>query len=104
MHDDTTTDTSDYPIDDPLDPVYSKRRDHDHFITEEEIIKKINSKLPVWGILTEPLHGTLKQDDEVSEYQEYIPAAHVKFIEQTGAKVVPVSYKMSKEELYSLLD
>lgn len=36
-------------------------------------------------------------------YDEYIPAAHVKFIEQTGAKVIPISYHLERASLESLL-
>lgn len=36
----------------------------------------------VWGILSEPLKGILKSNDNVMDgYDEYIPASHVKFIE-----------------------
>ena len=35
---------------------------------------------------------------------EYIPAAHVKFLEQAGIKVVPVSYKLQNPALTKLLD
>jgi hypothetical protein len=67
--------------------------------------KKKDTRVPVWGILTEPLRGTLKNDDIVlSGYDEYIPAALVQFIEQTGAKVIPVSYKLTRTSLYRLLD
>ena len=45
------------------------------------------------GILTEPLRGSLHKDEEkLSHVNEYIPTAHVKFLEQAGIKVVPVSY------------
>lgn len=58
----------------------------------------------MWGILTEPLSGVLKsQDNIMTGYDEYIPAAHVKFIEQTGARVIPVSYKLPRSELYATL-
>ena len=35
---------------------------------------------------------------------EYIPQAHVKYLEQAGIKVVPVSFKKPKSELYHMLD
>lgn len=66
---------------------------------------KKDTRTPIWGILTEPLKGTLKSNDNImSGYDEYIPASHVKFIEQTGAKVIPVSYKLTKTSLYKLLN
>ena len=97
-------DSSNFPIDLPLDPTFSTTRSHKHI---EDLIdyKKKKNKTPVWGILTEPLKGTLKSDDNVMEgYDEYVPAAHVKFIEQTGAKVIPISYKLTRSSLYSLLE
>lgn len=81
---------------------------------EDVVPRKHNSDLetdaslrrtPVIGILTEPLRGTMKDREvTVSNYDEYIPAAHVKFIQQTGCKVVPVSYKLEEEDLIALLD
>ena len=57
------------------------------------------------GILTEPLRGSLHKDEEkMTMVNEYIPTAHVKFLEQAGIKVVPVSYQKSEEELTELLD
>jgi hypothetical protein len=54
---------------------------------------------PVWGIMTEPIVGNIK-----GGWTEYIPSSHVKFLEQTGAKVIPISYTLSKEDLTRLLD
>lgn len=54
---------------------------------------------PVWGVVTEPLKGTVD-----GGWTEYIPSSHVKFLEQTGAKVVAISYTLSKSELYKVLD
>lgn len=97
-------DSAVFPIDNPLDPTFAKKRSHDH-IADLIKTKKKDNRTPVWGILTEPLKGTLKSDDNVmAGYDEYVPAAHVKFIEQTGAKVVPVSYKLTRTSLYQLLD
>jgi hypothetical protein len=45
----------------------------------------------------------ISDDAEPNDYNEYVLAAHVKFIEQTGAKVVPVSYRLEKESLINLL-
>jgi hypothetical protein len=49
--------------------------------------------------MTEPIVGNIK-----GGWTEYIPSSHVKFLEQTGAKVIPISYTLSKEELTRLLD
>ena len=76
----------------PEDPVFTrpgfKRRD-----------RTAQVKTPVWGIVTEPLKGKVQ-----GGWTEYIPSSHVKFLEQTGAKVVAISYTLDKRELFRLLD
>ena len=59
----------------------------------------------MWGILTEPLKGTLSDSENIimNNYTEYIPASFVSFIEQTGARVIPVSYKLTRDSFYNLL-
>lgn len=62
--------------------------------------KKVsNNPTPVWGIVSEPVRGKI-----AGGWSEFIPSSHVKFIEQTGAKVVQISYKLPKDQLYSLLN
>jgi hypothetical protein len=79
------------------DPVFAGNRRHDQ-------ASETDNRVLVWGILTQPLIGELKSEDgESNKYNEYVPAAHVKFIEQTGAKVVPVSYRLEKNSLVKLL-
>ena len=67
----------------PEDPVFRKpgfnRRD-----------RTTQVKNPVWGIVTEPLKGKVE-----GGWTEYVPSSHVKFLEQTGAKVVSISYTLS---------
>lgn len=85
------------PIDKTDDPVFSDGgRKHGD--------ETFNFKTPVWGVLTEPIRGSLDDTSDLSTYSEYIPASHIKFLEQTGAKVIPISYKLSREDLYQLLD
>ena len=59
------------------------------------------SVTPVWAVITEPLKGV--STDE-TEWTEYIPTSHVHFLEQTGAKVIPISYAVDQAKLVSLLD
>ena len=55
--------------------------------------------------MTEPLKGSLHESHgEVEGLEEYVPTSHVKFLEQAGIKVIPISYKTSEEELMKLLD
>ena len=80
----------------------SYKRTHQH---DQEKVEVDLNKIPIMGVLTEPLRGSLHKDEErMSTANEYIPTAHVKFLEQAGIKVVPVSYKMSGKELTQLLD
>jgi hypothetical protein len=63
-------------------------------------------KIPIIGVLTEPLRGSLHQDDHriAAAANEYIPTAHVKFLEQAGIKVIPVSFTKTETQLTQLLD
>ena len=59
------------------------------------------SVTPVWAVITEPLKGVFTDD---IQWTEYIPISHVHFLEQTGAKVIPISYAVDQSTLISLLD
>jgi hypothetical protein len=50
--------------------------------------------------MTEPIKGSLLKGD----WSEFIPSSHVRYLEQTGAKVVAVSYMLQKDTLIALLD
>lgn len=56
--------------------------------------------IPVWGVLTEPIQGQLTN----GMWTEYIPSSHIKYLEQTGAKAVPISYQASGHDLTALLN
>ena len=69
-------------------------------------MKVSDNRRPVYGVLTEPLKGTItnKRDegqtyDDEDENIGYIPKAHVQFLEQSGIVVVPISYLKSDEEI-----
>lgn len=86
-------------IDHPINPTFGNTRAS----TIQDDLSK--SRTLVWGILTEPISGKLTSADGMRVgFDEYIPAAVVKFIQQTGAKVVPVSYHLTKASLFKLLD
>jgi hypothetical protein len=59
---------------------------------------------PVFGILGEPLRGSLTIGGEQSDKSQYVPYAHVQFLQQASIRVVPVDYTLDKEDLYDLLD
>jgi hypothetical protein len=68
-----------------------------------------NSVRPVIGVLTEPLRGEMyKGHDQVGggvdSIAGYVPRAHVQFLEQAGMRVVPVDYRLSRDELFTLFD
>lgn len=85
------------------DSVFAGNRRHDHLSNDPKLK---DNRTPIWGILTQPIKGILKSDENTKEtgYHEFVPAAHVQFIEQTGAKVIPVSYRLEKESMYRLLN
>lgn len=77
-------------------------RPHNH---DSENKKVKNNNRPLYGILTEPLRGSVHDGDEqVTNVEQYIPAAHVKFLEQAGIKVIPISFKMPAVELHLWLN
>lgn len=64
-----------------------------------------DNRRPTLGVLTEPLRGDMAQLDgsRVEEQMSYIPKAHVQFLEQSGVRVVPISYLDTDEEIESML-
>lgn len=53
---------------------------------------------PIIGILT------LAASDNPSETKSEIPAGYVKFLEQSGARVVPIPFNLPTDKLDSLFD
>ncbi|GAM18533.1 hypothetical protein SAMD00019534_017080, partial [Acytostelium subglobosum LB1] len=53
---------------------------------------------PIIGILSQPTDG-----DMAALGDQYIAASYVKFIESAGARVVPILYDMSQDDLKTLL-
>jgi hypothetical protein len=69
-------------------------------------MKISDNRRPIYGILTEPLRGKIRNkkdssEELSSEYDEvsYIPKAHVQFLEQSGIAVVPIHFTKSKEDM-----
>lgn len=58
--------------------------------------EKILTETPVIGILTVP--------DEFDHYNTFVAGAYVRYVEQAGAKVVPIHHSSSDEEICSLLE
>ena len=65
-----------------------------------------SARKPVYGVLTEPLEGDLKSKTDKVKVAEhsYVPRAHVQFLEQSGIRVVPISYLDSVEKILSQLE
>ncbi|TNV85189.1 hypothetical protein FGO68_gene9085 [Halteria grandinella] len=70
------------------------------------------TQVPIYGILTQPYESDeLDTPDEYGQYAyvetplngTYIKMSHVKYLEQGGARIVPVSYKLDANQLNSLL-
>jgi len=60
------------------------------------VVEISDNRRPIYGVLTEPIRGNMKSktnnEDVQSEEMSYIPKAHVQFLEQSGIRVVPISY------------
>lgn len=54
------------------------------------------------GILTQPMHADQPGKLHMKK-TEYVKQEHVKYLESAGARVVPVSFLLPKEELLSLI-
>jgi hypothetical protein len=73
-----------------------------------------DNRRPIYGVLTEPIRGTMKsktadkdeKDKSIDEDElmSYIPKAHVQFLEQSGIRVVPISYLDSGDDIINMLD
>lgn len=50
------------------------------------------------------LNGLEDKSIDESELLSYIPKAHVQFLEQSGIRVVPISYLDSEEDIINMLD
>lgn len=66
----------------------------------------INNR-PVIGILTIPLSNWLASSDAIgldsNQAKSYLPAAYVRWIENSGARVVPIQYTLTKPIMNSYL-
>ena len=74
-----------------------------------------HSQRPVIGVLTEPLRGDLYKSDATDVNEKigrgveedapgYVPRAHVQFLEQAGVRVVPIDYRLERNDLVALFD
>ena len=64
--------------------------------------------------MTEPIRGDLfikgtekggqTIDGGIDRVPGYVPRAHVQFLEQAGMRVVPVDYRLSRDELVAAFD
>ena len=68
-----------------------------------------SAKRPVIGVLTEPMRGDVynkgnEKDQIMTHAPGYVPRTHVQFLEQAGIRVVPVDYRLSRDELVETFD
>lgn len=73
-------------------------------------IRVSDNRRPVYGVLTEPIRGKIrnkKEDSETYDHRNdevsYIPKAHVQFLEQSGIVVVPITFLGTDEEIRNQL-
>lgn len=78
---------------------------------EHRVIEMSDEGRPVYGVLTEPMRGDMRSKaqaessaTEKADTVTYIPKAHVQFLEQSGVRVVPISFLDSDEEIEAILD
>ena len=57
------------------------------------------NKQPVIGILTQTLETEMQADERFSDYKYYIMSSYVKYIEASGARIVPIIYDETKESI-----
>ena len=77
-----------------------------HINGDYRFVEVSDNRRPTFGVLTEPLRGNMAQlnGELVKEELSYIPKAHVQFLEQSGVRVVPISFLDTDEEIISLLE
>jgi len=65
----------------------------------------LSSGVAAWSLNTRPIVGILTMPSSYSSFpdQSFFPASYVKFLEQAGARVVPIPYDLSASALSSLL-
>ena len=56
-----------------------------------------DNKTPVIGILTQTLESFMKKEEQFKGYKSYLMSAYVKYIEASGARVVPLIYGEDQE-------
>jgi len=60
---------------------------------------------PIIGILTQPGNGGYGDvAEDLQNKTQYIAASYVKFVESGGARVVPIFYNSTKDQLDQLFD
>ena len=72
---------------------------------EEQNQQEINNT-PVIGVLTLPISNWLGENVSLKSRRakSYLPSAYVKWIENSGARVVPIQYNATKPILLSYLN
>ena len=108
-----------YAVEHPLltsthdfEETWIERPENNDMITQQKELRFTkffdHAKRPVIGVLTEPIRGDLYQGKQkVSGSQNapgYVPRAHVQFLEQAGVRVVPIDYRLSRDELVEIFD
>ena len=61
------------------------------------------NKQPVIGILSQTLEIEMRNDSRFANYTSYIMGAYVKYIEASGARVVPIIWGEPEEDILEKL-
>lgn len=64
-------------------------------VVRDKKVKQLDKKYdrPVFAILTEPMRGEIEGREDIDGY---IPKAHVQFVEQSGIRLIPLSFRASQ--------
>jgi hypothetical protein len=57
---------------------------------------------PIFGMLTQPM-GEHINGENLDGKSSYLPVSHVKYIESSGARVIPIDYNIAENELILIL-
>lgn len=100
--------TTDLPLDDPCH--------HSNLALRASHEGQVFTNTPIYAVLSQPYSSTDSESpDSFGNFPSagnltealsntFIKTSHIKFLEQGGARVVPLSYRLDKNQLNSLLN
>lgn len=77
---------------------------------------RVATDTPIYAVLTQPYTGESEKPDEFGQFlpvydspkdalnKTFVKQSHVKFLSAGGARVMPLSYRLDRNQLYNLLE